>query len=324
MATLLCELRRMCHAPAGPVKWPRAWRRARGLLGSGRHGDRDRAERAGHQAGGLARLPGRRPGLGRRDHRLHRPHEGAPRHQHRGRERPGPAPHPRHRRGAAPDPLAQGARGQRAHAGEPRGPARPPAPGRGRRRPRDLRRVHPEQAARDHVLEVRRRGRAPLHLRRALRLHLARDGRLRRQHRDDPRSAGPGEAEGSGALVDAGAVDRGWREAGVVGAPSSLPPPDPRGQPALRELLARRLRDPRHRGHEQAPLRLRARLEPALHHADPHRAAAAVPAPRPPDHAGRRRGRGQDRPGAAVVPLAGGHHRRAPPGADLDLPGARE
>ena len=48
----------------------------------------------------------------------------------------------------------------------------------------------------------------------------------------------------------------------------------------------------------QAPLRVRARLEPALHHPDPHRAAAAVPASRPADHAGRRRGRGQDRAGA--------------------------
>ena len=141
----------------------------------------------------------------------------------------------------------------------------------------------PEPAARDHVLAVRRRGRAPLHLRRALRLHLARDGRLRRQHRDDPRSRRSRAAAGSRALVDAGAVDGGRRDAVVVGAPSSLPSSDPRGQPALRQLLARRLRDPRHRGHERSP-RFVSGLDWSPPFITPTHTALprAVPAPRPP------------------------------------------
>ena len=53
--------------------------------------------------------------------------------------------------------------------------------------------------------ELRAR-RAPLRFRRPLRLHLADDGRLRRQHHDDPRPQGSREARGSRPLVDAGPV----------------------------------------------------------------------------------------------------------------------
>ena len=125
MATLLCELPRLCHSPGRLSNrlLGGAWRRPRRLLGSARH-DAHHPEHPRTQAGRLARLPGRRPGVGRRHHRLRRPHEGAARHQHRGRERSGPAAHPRHRRGADRHAFAQGARGQRAHAGEPRGAAR--------------------------------------------------------------------------------------------------------------------------------------------------------------------------------------------------------
>ena len=104
----------------------------------------------------------------------------------------------------------------------------------------------------------RRRRRPPLHLRRALRLHLARDGRLRRQYRDDPRPGRSREAAGSRALVDARAVDGGRRDAVVAGPPPPLPSSDPVRRPPLRQLLARRLRDPRHRGHVEADVRLRA------------------------------------------------------------------
>ena len=94
--------------------------------------------------------------------------------------------------------------------------------------------------------------RPSLHLRRALRLHLAGDGRLRRQHRDDPRPRRSRAAPGGRPLVDAGAVDGRRRDAVVEGPAAPLPPPDPARQPALRQLLARRLRHPRHRGHGQA------------------------------------------------------------------------
>ena len=97
----------------------------------------------------------------------------------------------------------------------------------------------------------------------------------------DPRPGRPEPASGSRPLVDAGAVDRRRRDADVVGTAAPLPSPDPRRQPALRQLLARRLRHPRHRGHGEAALRLRARLEPAVPDADAHGAARAVPAPRP-------------------------------------------
>src|SRR5262249_49679615 len=71
---------------------------------------------------------------------------------------------------------------------------------------RDLRRFEPGASARDHVLEERRRRRAPLHLRRPLRVSLARDGGLRRQHRHDSRPGRPGAAAGGRALVGAWAV----------------------------------------------------------------------------------------------------------------------
>ncbi len=100
-----------------------------------------------------------------------------------------------------------------------------------------------------------------------------------------------------GKLVDAGTMDRRRRNADLERHGPSLSPSDALRQPALRQLLARRLRDPRHRRHEQAEIRLRPRLEPAVPVADPHRAAGAVPAARPPRHAGRRRGRGAARPG---------------------------
>ncbi len=63
-----------------------------------------------------------------------------------------------------------------------------------------------------------------------------------------------------------------------TGAP--LPSSDARRQPALCQLLARRLRHSRHRRYEQAEIRFRSRLEPAISLADPYRAAGAVSAAR--------------------------------------------
>ena len=95
-------------------------------------------------------------------------------------------------------------------------------------------------------------------------------------------------------------------------------------QPALRELLARRLRDPRHRGHGQADA-----SSPGSTGA---RRSSRRPTPRcrvPFPLHGRRimlvadEDVAKTRAGAAVLPVAGGHHRRAPPGALRELPGRR-
>ena len=120
--------------------------------------------------------------------------------------------------------FAQGARARRHHGHQPReSSARKRArrnAARGlSRRSGHLRHRQSGQAEADHPLGHDRQARArlcarraPLRFRRPLRLHLADDGRLRRQHRDDPRSQGPGAAAGSRALVDAGAVDCRRRE----------------------------------------------------------------------------------------------------------------
>ena len=107
-----------------------------------------------------------------------------------------------------------------------------------------------------HQVAHRRQGRAPLHLRRPLRLHLAHGRGLCRQHRDDPRSRRPGAAAGGRPLVDPRPVAgrrRGVPLGRLGGAP--LPPPAPAGRPALRQLLAPRPLHPRHRGHDPAEAR---------------------------------------------------------------------
>ncbi len=80
----------------------------------------------------------------------------------------------------------------------------------------------------------------------------------------------------------------------------SLPPPDAPRQPALRQLLARRLRHPQHRRHHQAEIHLRPRLESAVSLADAHGAAGAVSGARTPDHAGGGRRRRAPRPRLAA------------------------
>ena len=160
------------------------------------------------------------------------------------------------------------------------------AAGRGRasRRARDLRRLH-ARAGRARSPSGARGGarRAPLHLRRPLRLHLAGDGRLRRQHRDDPRSRRSGAAR---------------RRSGAGGCRGSGRPAARRrrGRGASTAATIRSAHGNRlyvsywHGGFvildiedmAQAEARLRPRLEPAVHHADAHRAAGAVPAAGPP------------------------------------------
>ena len=90
-----------------------------------------------------------------------------------------------------------------------------PQPGAGRLqgRHRHLRRRRPRQAARDHALDHRGQGRAPLRFRRPLRLPVADAGGLRRHHRDDHGPQGPGAPAGGRPLVDAGAMDRRRRDA---------------------------------------------------------------------------------------------------------------
>ena len=148
---------------------------------------------------------------------------------------------------------------------------------------------NPSKPTPHHHLGVARH--APLHVRRPLRLRLAGARRLSRQCRLDHRFPESGKAAGSRPLVDAGAMDRRRRKADLGRHRAPLPSSDARRQPALHQLLARRLRHPRHRRHHQAEIRLGPRLEPALSLADAHRAAGAVSVARAARHAGRRRGR---------------------------------
>ena len=166
-------------------------------------------------------------------------------------------------------------------------------------------------------------GRAPLRLRRALCLHLADLRRLSRQHRDDPRPEEPGETRGGRALVAAGPVDRGRREADVEGHRAPLPSSAALRQPPLHELLVRRLRDPRHRRHDEAEVPGARRLEPAVSVADAHLPAHPVQDRQSRFHGRLRRGRGTARrlpaaPGG--LPVDGRHHRREASDGGFDLP----
>ena len=66
-----------------------------------------------------------------------------------------------------------------------------------------------ERAEADHRMADHRRRRASLRFRRTLRLHLADGRRLCRQHHDDPRPRGAGEAGRGRTLVDPGPVGAG-------------------------------------------------------------------------------------------------------------------
>ena len=100
-----------------------------------------------------------------------------------------------------------------------------------------------------------------------------------------------------------------------------LPSPAAAGQPALHQLLAGRLRHPRHRRHGQAEAGLRPRLVAAVRLPDAHGAAAALRHQWPPLHDRRRRGRAARRQRGAGLHVDRRHHRRAPSGAGRQLPG---
>ncbi len=116
-------------------------------------------------------------------------------------------------------------------------------------------------------------GVAPFRFGRRLRLHLVRGKRLCRRHRRDPRPRRPDQARADRQMVDAGAMGRRRRGADLAGKAAPLPSPAAPRQPALYELLARRLRHPRHRRHPQPDLYQRPRLEPALPVPNAYRAA---------------------------------------------------
>ena len=143
------------------------------------------------------------------------------------------------------------------------------APGRFRGRHQDLRHRRPHEAAPDRALQIVRL--APLRFGRALCLHLVGGGRLCRRHRRHPRPRRPDPARADRALVDAGAMGGRRRDPDLAGPPASLPSPAAPRQPALYQLLAWRLRDPRHRRHPPPEIYQRPRLEPALSVPDPYR-----------------------------------------------------
>ena len=154
------------------------------------------------------------------------------------------------------------------------------------RRPRNLRYRQTHGPAPYRLLADQRN--APVHVRRPLRLRLARTRWLSRQRRVDHRLPEAGPARRSRPLVDAGAMDRRRRETHLGRHRSSLPSSDARWKPPLCQLLARRLRHSRHRGHDQAKVHLRLGLESAISLADAYRASGAIPVARTSRHAGRR------------------------------------
>src|SRR5262245_29016823 len=156
-------------------------------------------------------------------------------------------------------------------------------------------------------------------LRWPLRLRLAGNGWLSRQHRRHHRLPGSGAPGARQQVVDAGAVVSRRGKADVGGHGASLSSSHPPRRSALRQLLAWRVRDSRHRGSEQAEIRFRPRLVAAISLADPYRAAGAVCAARPPRDASRRRRRRAARPGLPVVPVDRRHHRRNAPDSVREL-----
>ena len=94
-------------------------------------------------------------------------------------------------------------------------------------------------------------------------------------------------------------------------------------QPPLHELLVRRLRDPRHRRHDEAEVPRARRLEPAVSVADAHLPAHPVQDRQPRFHGRLRRGRGTARRLPAAprsLPVDGRHHRREASDGGFHLP----
>ena len=163
----------------------------------------ERRERQGRAAGRLLRLSRRRAGGGRRPRRVHRAHEGAPRHDAGRRQRSRRARASSRRSRCPPGTHShkvRAANGLMLVNREGHGAGR-----RARRAPAGSASTTCRTPSRPREITFWRSGgarRASLHLRRPLRLHLARDGRLRRQHRADPRPrrsrAGPRRSAAGG------------------------------------------------------------------------------------------------------------------------------
>ena len=114
-----------------------------------------------------------------------------------------------------------------------------------------------------------------------LRLHLDRDGRLRRQHPGDLRHPRSGASGRGVALVDAGSAHRRRRDAGLAGAAEPAAPRAALRRRDVGRVLARRAAGHRRSRHRQAQDARRIQLPPAVPGADAHGDAAAVPARRP-------------------------------------------
>ena len=114
----------------------------------------------------------------------------------------------------------------------------------------------------------------------------------RRQHRGHLRPEGSGASRRrSGAGGCRGSGPRAARRRPGRARTHRCHHPLRMRQPALHQLLAGRLRHPRHRRHVEAEARLRPRLVAAVPVPDPQRGAGAVRDQRPQDSGGRRRGR---------------------------------
>src|SRR3954453_12961530 len=109
----------------------------------------------------------------------------------------------------------------------------------------------------------------------------------------------------------------------MAGTKAPLPSPAAPRRPALYELLARRVRDPRYQRPAQPDLYQRSRLEPALSVPDAHGPADPARADGAQDR-GRHR-RGGLGPADAVAErlyVDRRYHRREAPGAGRDMAGA--
>src|SRR6267142_4223945 len=120
-------------------------------------------------------------------------------------------------------------------------------------------------------------------------------------------------------MVDAGPVDRRWRDADLGRHGASVPSSDPARRSSLHELLAWRFRYIGYRRHEPSEIYQRPQLVATLPLADPHDFADPVEAHEPRCDGRNRRRSGQARADAVCIYVDGRHHGRNAAGADLDV-----
>ena len=235
----------------------------------------------------IFRLPRRRAGRRPRRCCLCRACQAAERHHAHRRQRSRQSSQACRDQGSRRNAVAQGPRRQRHHAGQPRDLSDRAQRSGLSRRPRNLRyrQTHRPRAISAHgrpaectgsrstaVMSTARRS--------SMAISATSSSIIDFKNPEPPEEVGrwwmPGQWTAGGEKPDLG------------GHRPSLPSSDARWQPPLCQLLARRLRHSRHRGHDQAEIHLRPRLEPAISLADAYRASGAVPVARAPRHAGRR------------------------------------